>query len=69
MIDITDRRREARARRALDRLGYVLRRRGDRYLVADQQTGGTVHQIHHSPSPYTETLDDVEDWVGMLQSA
>lgn len=60
--------REDRARNALRNLGYVLRKHGGMFMIADLEHGGTVHTHDALGWPYALYLIDVEDWVIQLQA-
>jgi len=52
-------------RAKLDRLGYILSKRGDLYLITDLR-GAPVHETQFST--HTQTADDVKWWITELAS-
>ncbi len=64
--------REARARRQLNRMGYILRKSRARnpedmtyggYLIADPESRVVVYGYGNAGRNYDLSLEDVEDWI------
>ncbi|WP_299986619.1 hypothetical protein [uncultured Ruegeria sp.] len=55
---------ETTLRRKLDKLGYRLSKKDGSYLIADHDTGGTVHPSTYTP--YCLDLDEVNEWYREL---